>query len=179
MRRQRPADGKFTMQNVYIGLGSNLADPHAQVERALSVLGDLPHTRLLRRSRLYRSAPWGRADQPEFVNAVAEIETELSARVLLGALLAIERSAGRERDATRWGPRVLDLDILVYGDQLIDEPGLHVPHPHLHERAFVLLPLAEIVPDLTVPGFGRVDELMRRIDASSCRPLEIAAGPNQ
>lgn len=163
------------MQNVYVGLGSNLADPRAQVERALSALGDLPRTRLLRHSQLYRSDPWGRADQPEFVNAVAALQTELTPRELLDALLAIERKAGRERDATRWGPRVLDLDILVYGEQIIDESGLHVPHPHLHERAFVLLPLAEIAPDLGVPQLGRVAELARRVDAAACQPLEIAA----
>jgi len=167
------------VQNVYIGLGSNLADPRAQVEHALRALDAVPLTQLLRRSRLYRSAPWGRADQPEFVNAVAELRTGLTPRALLAALLAIERGAGRERDATRWGPRVLDLDILVYGDQSIDEPGLHVPHPHLHERAFVLLPLAEIAPDLSVPGRGHVADLARQIDTAGCRPLEIAATSHQ
>lgn len=167
------------MQNVYIGLGSNLADPRGQVDRALGALGNLPHTRLLRRSQLYRSEPWGRADQPEFVNAVAGLQTGLTPRELLDALLTIERRAGRARDATRWGPRVLDLDILVYGDQVVDEPGLHVPHPHLHERAFVLLPLAEIAPDLVVPRLGRVDGLLTQIDTSACEPLEIAVGPNQ
>jgi len=167
------------MQNVYIGLGSNLADPRAQVERALGALGNLPHTRLQRRSRLYRSAPWGHADQPEFVNAVAELKTELSARALLDALLAIERGAGRVRDSARWGPRVLDLDILVYGEQLIDEPGLHVPHPHLHERAFVLLPLAEIASDLSIPGRGRVAQLARQVDPAQCSPLEIATMSHQ
>jgi len=167
------------VQNVYIGLGSNLADPRAQVERALGALDDLPHTRLLRRSRLYRSAPWGRADQPEFINAVAQVQTELGARALLDALLALERRAGRERDATRWGPRVLDLDILVYDEQLIDEPGLRVPHPHLHERAFVLLPLAEIAPDLSIPGRGRVAALARQIDRAQCSPLEIATISHQ
>jgi len=133
----------------------------------------------VRSARLYRSAPWGRADQPEFVNAVVALQTELTPRELLEALLKIERAAGRARDATRWGPRVLDLDILMFGDRLIDEPGLHVPHPHLHERAFVLLPLAEIAPDLIVPGHGRVDDLARRIDASTCRPLEIASVTHQ
>jgi len=167
------------MEQVYVGLGSNLADPRAQVERALRALAALPQTRLVQRSRLYRSAPWGRADQPEFVNAVVALQTELTPRELLEALLKIERAAGRARDATRWGPRVLDLDILVFGDRLIDEPGLHVPHPHLHERAFVLLPLAEIAPDLIVPGHGRVDDLARRIDASTCRPLEIASVTHQ
>jgi 2-amino-4-hydroxy-6-hydroxymethyldihydropteridine diphosphokinase len=167
------------MEQVYIGLGSNLADPRLQVERALQALAELPRTKLVQRSRLYRSAPWGRADQPEFVNAVAALQTGSSARELLDALLAIERVAGRARDATRWGPRVLDLDILVYGHCVIDEPGLHVPHPHLHERAFVLLPLAEVAPDLIVPGNGRVADLARGIDASSCEPLEIASIPHQ
>ena len=167
------------MEQVYVGLGSNLADPRAQVERASRALAALPQTRLVQRSRLYRSAPWGRADQPEFVNAVVALQTELTPRELLEALLKIERAAGRARDATRWGPRVLDLDILMFGDRLIDEPGLHVPHPHLHERAFVLLPLAEIAPDLIVPGYGRVDDLARRIDASTCRPLEIASVTHQ
>jgi 2-amino-4-hydroxy-6-hydroxymethyldihydropteridine diphosphokinase len=177
--RRIPRRNKSTMEQVYIGLGSNLADPRAQVERALQTLAALPRTALARRSRLYRSAPWGRADQPEFVNAVAALRTELSPRELLDALLAIERAAGRARDATRWGPRVLDLDILVFGDRVIDEPGLHVPHPHLHERAFVLLPLAEIAADMIVPGRGRADELAQRIDAAQCRPLEIDAGSHQ
>ena len=159
------------MTLAYIGLGSNLADPRTQVERALRALARLPETRLARQSRLYRSAPWGHADQPEFVNAVAELQTELSPRALLDALLAIERQAGRERDATRWGPRVLDLDILACGDQVIDEPGLHVPHSHLHERAFVLLPLAELAPDMIVPGRGQVSALLTQIDATTCQPL--------
>jgi len=167
------------MEQVYIGLGSNLAGPRLQVERALRMLAELPGTKLTQRSRLYRSAPWGRADQPEFVNAVAALRTGLAPRELLDALLAIEHAAGRARGATRWGPRVLDLDILAFGDRAIDEPGLHVPHPHLHERAFVLLPLAEIAPDLIVPGHGSVEDLARGTDASSCQPLEIASVPHQ
>jgi 2-amino-4-hydroxy-6-hydroxymethyldihydropteridine diphosphokinase len=167
------------METVYIGLGSNLADPRLQVERALRALAGLPRTRLLRRSRLYRSAPWGRVDQPEFVNAVAALETALAPRELLDALLAIERAAGRERDATRWGPRVLDLDILVYGSRMLNERGLHVPHPHLHERAFVLVPMAEIAPDFEVPERGRIGALVQHVDAASCLPLEIASASNQ
>ena len=167
------------MEQVYIGLGSNLADPRVQVERALQSLAALPRTTLAQHSRLYRSAPWGLPDQPEFVNAVAALRTYSAPRELLDALLAIERAAGRARNATRWGPRVLDLDILIFGDRVIDEPGLHVPHSHLHERAFVLLPLAEIAPDLIVPGQGRVDQLTQRIDASQCLPLEIAANSHQ
>jgi 2-amino-4-hydroxy-6-hydroxymethyldihydropteridine diphosphokinase len=162
------------MENVYIGLGSNLADPRRQVESGLRALAALPQSRLLRRSRLYRSAPWGRLDQPEFVNAVALIETTLPPRALLEELLAIERRAGRERDATRWGPRVLDLDILVYADQILDEPGLHLPHPHLYQRAFALAPLTEIAPTLLVPGLGQIGILLAQIDTTVCQPLESA-----
>src|SRR6185312_12840732 len=161
--QQIPRRNKSTMEQVYVGLGSNLADPRAQVEHALHALERLPRTRFKQSSRLYRSAPWGWADQPEFVNAAVALQTELPPRELLDALLVIERAAGRARDTTRWGPRVLDLDILVYGDRLVDEPGLHVPHPHLHERAFVLLPLAEIAPDLLVPGRGRVGDLVQHV----------------
>jgi 2-amino-4-hydroxy-6-hydroxymethyldihydropteridine diphosphokinase len=156
------------MENVYIGLGSNLADPHAQVEAGIHALAKLPKTRLVTRSRLYRSAPWRRADQPDFVNAAAVVETDLSPRELLDHLLEIERAAGRERDGTRWGPRVLDLDILLFGDRHIDEPGLHVPHPHLHERAFVLVPLAEIAPGMVIPGYGRIAGLLAGVDVSTC-----------
>lgn len=160
------------MEVAYIGLGSNLADPERQVELGLRALARLPQSRLLRRSRAYRSAPWGRIDQPEFVNAVAAIETGLAPRGLLDALLSIERQAGRERDTTRWGPRVLDLDVLLYGDRAFDEPGLHVPHPHLHERAFVLMPLAEVAPDLLVPGRGAVAALLRKVETAGCRPVD-------
>jgi len=160
------------MEKVYIGLGSNLADPQAQVEHGLRALAALPETRLLRRSRLYRSAPWGKLDQPEFVNAAAVVETTLTPRGLLDHLLAIERGAGRQRDGQRWGPRVLDLDVLLYAARVIDEPGLRLPHPHLAERAFVLLPLAEIAPDLQVPGAGHIQALLERTDKSACLPLE-------
>jgi len=162
------------MHRAYIGLGSNLADPRGQIEAALGELAGLPRTHLLRRSRLYRSLPWGKLDQPEFVNAAAALETQLSPRELLDSLLAIERRAGRQRDATRWGPRVLDLDLLAYDNEVIEESGLRVPHPHLHERAFVLLPLAEIAPDLVVPGHGRIADLLLHIDAGGCQPLELA-----
>ena len=156
----------------YVGLGSNLADPRSQVERSLNALANLPHSQLLLRSHLYRSAPWGVHAQPEFVNAVAGIETALSPRVLMQSLLGIERASGRERSGDRWGPRILDLDLLLYADLIIDEPGLHVPHPHLHERAFVLLPLAEIAPDLQIPGRGSISELAAQVDASACHRLE-------
>lgn len=160
------------MDIAFIGLGSNLADPRRQLQSALRELDALSGTRLLRHSRLYRSAPWGEREQPDFVNAVAMIETALTPRELLDALLGIERAAGRVRDGRRWGPRVLDLDILLYGDRILSESGLRVPHPHLAERAFVLLPLAEIVPDLHVPDAGQVATLLGRVDVSGCEVLE-------
>jgi 2-amino-4-hydroxy-6-hydroxymethyldihydropteridine diphosphokinase len=156
----------------YIGLGSNLADPQAQVEAAFFALDALPQTRLLCRSRLYVSAPWGRLDQPEFINAAAEIETELSPRDLMQALLAVERTFGRTRNGDRWGPRILDLDLILYGDRVVDEPGLHVPHPHLHERAFVLQPLADIAPQIDIPGHGPIGRVLAGVDTSGCQVLE-------
>jgi 2-amino-4-hydroxy-6-hydroxymethyldihydropteridine diphosphokinase len=155
----------------YIGIGSNLDDPEQQVRAAIDALQRLPRSTFVGASRLYRSAPWGNAEQPAFVNAAAAISTELAPRELLDALLAIERAHGRVRDGERWGPRVIDLDILVYGDARIDEPGLHVPHRHLAERAFVLLPLADLDPDLEIPGQGRVRALAERVDATDCMPL--------
>ena len=160
------------MEIVYIGLGSNLADPRAQVESGLQALARLPLTRLVRHSHLYRSAPWGNTQQPEFVNAVAQLETSLPPRELLDELLGIERAAGRIRAGERWGPRMLDLDILLYGERVLDEPGLCVPHAHLAQRAFVLLPLAEIASDLQVPGRGPIHTLLQRVDKSACLPLE-------
>jgi len=150
----------------YIGLGSNLDAPRGQVERALRELDALPQTRLVARSRLYRTAPWGGIAQPDFINAVARLETGLDAQALMRALLAIEHRAGRRRDGERNGPRVLDLDLLLYGDQRVVDADLQVPHPRLHERAFVLVPLAEIALDLAVPGQGPLSELLARVDVA-------------
>jgi 2-amino-4-hydroxy-6-hydroxymethyldihydropteridine diphosphokinase len=155
----------------YIGIGSNLDDPERQVRAAIDALMRLPRTRFGRASRLYRTAPWGNPDQPAFVNAAAVLSTTLPPRELLDALLAIERTRGRERAGERWGPRVIDLDILVYGDARIDEPGLHVPHPHSGERAFVLLPLADLDPELEIPGLGPVRALLEHVDATGCSVL--------
>jgi len=139
----------------FVGLGANLGDAAATVREAMRALDVLPQTRLLRASRLYRSRAWGVETQPDFINAVAMLESRLPARTLLDELLAIERAHGRERAAeVRWGPRTLDLDLLLHGDSIIDEPGLRVPHPHLHERAFALLPLVEVAPDAVIPGLG-------------------------
>jgi 2-amino-4-hydroxy-6-hydroxymethyldihydropteridine diphosphokinase len=140
-----------------IGLGGNLGDAAATLRAAQQALDGLPLTRLLRASRLYRTPAWGKTEQPDFVNAAVLLETHLPARGLLDGLLAIERDFGRTRAADgsdRWGARTLDLDLLLYGQDQIDEPGLHVPHPHLHERAFALMPLVEIAPDAVIPGRG-------------------------
>ena len=142
----------------YVGLGSNVDEPRRQVGAAVRRLDGIEGTRVTARSSLYRSAPFGPVEQPDFVNAAAEIETRLTPRQLLDALKAIERDIGREV-TERWGPRRIDLDLLVYGDQVIDEPGLKVPHPGIAERNFVLLPLGEIAPDLFVPGLGRLSGL--------------------
>ena len=140
----------------YVGLGSNLQMPSRQVEAAIALLDEIPRTRLVARSSLYRSAPFGGVEQPDFVNAVAALLTRLPPGELLDELHGIESRQGRERDDTRWGPRILDLDLLVHGAAVIDEPGIRVPHPGIGERNFVLLPLREIAPDLVIPGLGRV-----------------------
>ncbi len=141
----------------FIGLGSNLADPVAQVSHALEALEALPRTRLVRRSSLYRSAPVGFLEQPDFINAVAQLETELAPRALLDALLALEHERGRTREFPN-SPRTLDLDVLLYDDLVHHEHGLTVPHPQMHLRAFVLQPLLEIAPDCVIPGVGTAAE---------------------
>ncbi|MEO8459737.1 MAG: 2-amino-4-hydroxy-6-hydroxymethyldihydropteridine diphosphokinase [Dokdonella sp.] len=162
-----------TPESAWIGLGSNLENPLQQIEAALFALEKLPETTLLRRSRLYQTPPWGLLDQPHFVNAVAELATSLSAPALLAEMLAIERAFGRFRDGPRWGPRVIDLDLLVYADQRIEHDGLQVPHPRIAERAFVLVPLAEVAPLLQIPGVGRVSELLARVDSKDCIPVTV------
>ena len=147
---------------VYIGLGSNLDDPKRQVWKALQALAGLPGSTLCRYSSLYRSPPMGPQDQPDYINAVAELETGLSAAELLSLLQAIENQQGRVRGAVRWGPRTLDLDILIYGQAQIKAPELTVPHPGIAERPFVLYPLAEIAPDLKIPGCGALQGLLDR-----------------
>lgn len=141
----------------YIGLGANLNDPAAQITHAFDELGRIAGTRLVARSSLYASAPLGYVDQPDFINAVAQVETTLAPRALLGALLEIERRHGRER-GFRNAPRTLDLDLLLYGAAHFHEDHLTLPHPRLTERAFVLLPLTELTPDLLVPAKGRASD---------------------
>jgi 2-amino-4-hydroxy-6-hydroxymethyldihydropteridine diphosphokinase len=152
----------------WIGLGGNLGDAVATLHAALQDLDGLPKTRLVRASKFYRTPAWGVAEQPDFINAAALLDTRLPPRDLLDALLGIERAFGRERrDEERWGPRVLDLDLLLYDSAVIDEPGLRVPHPHLHERAFALLPLVEITPDAFIPGVGPACDALRALDSSA------------
>ena len=150
----------------YVALGSNLDDPREQVERAMAALAGLPDTRLVLRSSLYRTRPFGPVEQPDFVNAAAGLLTRLDPAELLAQLKALEAQLGRERPVVRWGPRRIDLDMLVHGGARIAEPGLEVPHPGIPERAFVLVPLAEIAADLAVPGRGRVRALLARMDPS-------------
>ncbi|HET8700530.1 MAG TPA: 2-amino-4-hydroxy-6-hydroxymethyldihydropteridine diphosphokinase [Nitrococcus sp.] len=157
---------------VFIGLGSNLAAPVMQLRQALRALAGLPATRLYAQSSLYRNPPLGPAWQPDFVNAVAELRTDLTPRALLAALQRIEYCQGRCRGRVRWGPRTLDLDILLWGAQQLRLPELIVPHPGIAQRAFVLYPLAELAPELDVPGYGRIEQLLTRVDISTLARID-------
>jgi 2-amino-4-hydroxy-6-hydroxymethyldihydropteridine diphosphokinase len=143
----------------YVGVGSNLADPRTQVERAMAGLARLPATRLVARSPLYQTPPFGEVAQPAFVNAAAGLLTQLAPEEMLSALRALERELGREPPRERWGPRHIDLDLLVLGVERRATDVLTLPHPGIAERDFVLYPLADIAPDLEVPGLGRVARL--------------------
>ena len=170
------------IQRVYVALGSNLAEPREQIQAALDAFERLPETRLVAVSPLYISDPLGPADQPRFVNGVAALDTNLAPLDLLDALQAIELEQGRVRDL-RWGPRTLDLDILLFGEQLLDLPRLKVPHYHMQARAFVLYPLADLAPDLRLPDGRHLPELLAASNAfrapdPACPPLRgyLAAG---
>jgi len=153
-----------------VALGSNLDDPESHVNRAFGELAELPETRVSARSALYRTAPVGYADQPPFVNACAKLETRLAPRALLEALLAIERRHGRRRDIPN-GPRTLDLDLILYGGEKIEEPALRVPHPRAHERAFVLAPLVDAWPEAAIPGHGRAKDLLAKVGTAGVERL--------
>jgi 2-amino-4-hydroxy-6-hydroxymethyldihydropteridine diphosphokinase len=155
----------------YIGLGSNLADPLAQVKRAMRELNELPGSRVSRQSRLYRSAPMGPPDQPDYINAVVELETTLTADELLSQLQMLEERHQRIRKQ-HWGPRTLDLDLLLYGDCTIDNDTLKVPHPGLTQRNFVLLPLFEIAPQLILPDNQPLSEWVQRCSDEGLQCLE-------
>jgi 2-amino-4-hydroxy-6-hydroxymethyldihydropteridine diphosphokinase len=155
------------VSRIFVGLGSNLGDREGTIRAAVGRLRGLPETRVVRVSTLRNTDPVGYIDQPRFLNGVAELETGLSARALLVALLELEQAFGRDRGGVpAQGPRTLDLDLLLYGQEQIDEPGLQVPHPRLHERRFVLEPLAELDPGLEVPGKGSVQTLLAKLDSS-------------
>ncbi|MDO6388353.1 MULTISPECIES: 2-amino-4-hydroxy-6-hydroxymethyldihydropteridine diphosphokinase [Uliginosibacterium] len=148
----------------WIGLGANLGDPVNTLREAFTALGQLPGCRVLTSSSLYRTAPQGPGTegQPDYVNAVAALDTTLAAPELLEALLELEKNFGRQR-STRNAARTLDLDLLLYGCEILDAPGLHLPHPRMHERAFVLIPLAELAPETRIPGRGPVLELLNAL----------------
>jgi len=157
----------------YIGIGSNLDDPVSQVKEALEELDGIPDSVLVSQSSLYASKPMGPADQPDYVNAVAALDTLLSAEELLQALQKIEQRLGRERDGEKWGPRIIDLDLLLYGKKTIKTDTLTVPHPGLHERDFVIIPLAEIAGNLNIPGKGLLSTLIAACENHSVRKLVV------
>jgi 2-amino-4-hydroxy-6-hydroxymethyldihydropteridine diphosphokinase len=147
----------------YVGLGANLGPREATLLRAVDLLAAEPGIEVLELSSLSETEPVGVTDQPAFVNGALALETELPPRELLDALLRVERELGRVRSGERWGPRTIDLDLLLYADEVVDEPGLTVPHPRLHERRFALEPLAELEPELEIPGRGKVSNLLARL----------------
>ena len=160
---------------VLVALGSNLDQPATHVQRALRDIDDLPETALMEISTLYETAPVGITDQPTFVNAVAQVATTLSPHDLLARLHAIEAQHGRNRNSVseeKNGPRTLDLDILMFDESQIDERGLTIPHPRMHERAFVLVPLVEIAPEVIIPGRGAAKDLLATLDATGVNPVQ-------
>lgn len=160
-----------TFVRAYIGLGSNLDDPVGQLRRAVEALRGLSESRLTAVSRFYRSAPMGSAEQPDYVNAVAMLDTCLEPLALLDALQAIEQQQGRIRKGERWGPRTLDLDLLLYGAEVIAEPRLQVPHPGIKQRNFVLVPLADLAPELVFPDGESLQQALHQCPAGGLEPL--------
>jgi len=159
---------------VYVGLGSNLEDPVAQVLEAVEELEMIPDSILVSRSSLYRGKPMGPVDQPDYVNAVVAMDTLLSAESFLQELQRIEDLQGRVRGGEQWGPRIIDLDLLLYGKQKINKPDLTVPHSGMHERDFVIIPLSELAGDVNIPGQGRLTALINKCENHSLRKLVTA-----
>ena len=152
------------MSRAYVGLGANLGPREVTLLRAVDLLAGEHDIEVLAVSQLRETEPVGNTDQPGFLNGAVAIETTLSPHQLLDALLRAERELGRVRDGARWGPRTIDLDLLLYGDEIVDEPGLRVPHPRLQERRFALEPLVDLEPELAIPGIGKASELLARLD---------------
>lgn len=159
------------MTRVFIAIGSNLGNPVDKAKAAIEALKVMPHTRFIACSPLYTSKPMGPADQPDYVNGVAELDTDLEPLALLDATQAIELDYGRERKAERWGPRTLDLDILLYGNLCIDNERLTVPHYGMKQREFVLYPLADIAPDLCLPDGSQLSELLSLVERNGLTRL--------
>jgi 2-amino-4-hydroxy-6-hydroxymethyldihydropteridine diphosphokinase len=155
------------VERAYVGLGANLGPREETIRRAVALLAARPGIDVAAVSGLRETEPWGYADQPPFLNAAAALDTSLDPRGLLDALLSIELELGRERGAERYGPRTIDLDLLLFGNAELDEPGLTLPHPRLHERAFALEPLLELDPGLLVPGKGKVADLLASLDSGA------------
>ncbi|MCB1758034.1 MAG: 2-amino-4-hydroxy-6-hydroxymethyldihydropteridine diphosphokinase [Gammaproteobacteria bacterium] len=160
----------LSREAIYIALGSNQDEPVVQIDRALATLDAHPDVQVVAVSRLYRTPPWGVVDQPPFVNAAARLASELPPEALLDVLVGIEQAAGRQREQ-RWGPRSLDLDLLLYGDRQLDTPRLQLPHPRMHERAFVLVPLLDIAPEVAIPPHGLAADLLNEVDRSGVEAI--------
>lgn len=158
------------MMRVYLALGSNLADPLHQVQSALDALAVIPRSSLVACSSFYRTPPYGPADQPDYLNAAVALDTDLAPEALLDQTQRIELEQGRVRKDHRWGPRTLDLDIMLFGDLILATPRLTVPHYDMHNRAFMLLPLLEIAPALCLPDGTRIADLLAPLDYSTIRP---------
>ena len=150
-----------------MGVGSNLGDREGTIRRAVELLRDEPEVDVLTVSSLIETEPWGYEDQPRFLNGALELRTSLPPRSLLDVLLAVERKLGRTRDTVRYGPRTIDLDLLLYGQEQVEEPGLTVPHPRLHEREFALVPLQELAPDLVIPGQGSLGDVLAALHSDA------------
>ncbi len=158
----------------WLGLGSNLQQPVEQLQHALKRLAESDDIEVLMASSLYQTPPWGDAQQADFVNAVVQIETGLSPLALLHVLQSVEDEMGRRRNDRRWGPRIIDIDLLLYNDYVFHSEELDLPHPRMHERAFVLLPLSELESTLEIPGHGTIGELLTQLDCSGIRRLSDA-----
>jgi 2-amino-4-hydroxy-6-hydroxymethyldihydropteridine diphosphokinase len=151
----------------FVGIGANLGDREQTIRCAVKLLAGEPAVELFASSRLRETEPWGPVSQPRYLNGAVELTTDLEPRELLDVLLRIETELGRVRDGERWGPRTIDLDLILYEDRVVDEPGLHLPHPRLHERAFVLEPLCDLDPELEVPGWGSVSGLLAALHSAT------------
>lgn len=159
--------------DAWLGLGSNQQHPAAQLTEALTRLQKVAGIEILETSAFYRTPPWGDAQQDDFVNAVARIDTRFEPGPLLAVLQSIETTMGRQRTQRRWGPRLIDLDLLLVGDRLIQTAELELPHPRMHQRAFVLLPISELNAKLEIPGRGRVSLLLEKLDCKGITRLQV------